>query len=541
MDLRRLSIARRAGLGFTLIALLAAASGLFSLWQMAAIRHGAVVVETNWVPGMRVVADIRELMLRIRTISLRMALDGDARNTSTFKAQMEVRQRELDERMKRLETFVDTPEERRLYAPFKASLEQYQKALAASFELVGQGRDQALHRLLLKDTKEVLNQSADQLQALSAYYNANVDSEGQAAVRQYQQSLTVSWIFLLIAALATSVVSWRLTRSIVRPLDQAVGAAERMAGGDLGAPLAIDGNDEITRLFRALGGMQHSLRGTLHLIRQSAGLLLTSASHLDGVSRASSDGIHRQSEQIEQAATAINEMSCAVEEVARNAVSTSEASSQSNHATRSGRALVEETVSAIESLGSDLQATFARIEQLAGQSQQVARVLDVIRAIAEQTNLLALNAAIEAARAGDSGRGFAVVADEVRALAHRTQQSTLEIDRMIEVMRGRSAEALASMDNSSRLAAITLEKALAAGTALGEISVAIQQISERNLVIASAAEEQAQVAREVDRNIVAIRDLSIESASGVSRLGVSSGELARLASELDEGMARFRL
>ncbi|WP_420875996.1 methyl-accepting chemotaxis protein [Pseudomonas typographi] len=287
--------------------------------------------------------------------------------------------------------------------------------------------------------------------------------------------------------------------------------------------------------------MQQSLRATLQLIRQSAGQLGSAAGELDAVTQDSSRGVNRQNEEIEQAATAINQMTSAVEEVARNAVSTSEASSQSNTSAQQGRVRVDETVSAIQALSGDVQNTSSLVETLAAQSQGIGKVLDVIRAIAEQTNLLALNAAIEAARAGESGRGFAVVADEVRALAHRTQQSTLEIDQMITAMRGGSAQALESTTSSNRLATQTLEKALAAGAALSEITASIERISERNQVIASAAEQQAHVAREVDRNIVNIRDLSIQSASGVSQISVSSGELARLAAQLNEGVARFRV
>jgi methyl-accepting chemotaxis protein len=198
-------------------------------------------------------------------------------------------------------------------------------------------------------------------------------------------------------------------------------------------------------------------------------------------------------------------------------------------------------VQSIQTLTSTVQSTSNLVQSLADQSQDIGKVLDVIRSIAEQTNLLALNAAIEAARAGESGRGFAVVADEVRALAHRTQQSTLEIDKMVSAMRSGSAQALESMLASREQAGSTLTLAQGAGEALVSITASIQQISERNLVIASAAEEQAQVAREVDRNIVNIRDLSMQSTTGANQISSSSHELSRLAAELSQVVARFRV
>jgi methyl-accepting chemotaxis protein len=169
----------------------------------------------------------------------------------------------------------------------------------------------------------------------------------------------------------------------------------------------------------------------------------------------------------------------------------------------------------------------------------ISKVLDVIRAIAEQTNLLALNAAIEAARAGEAGRGFAVVADEVRALAHRTQASTQEIEQMVGTIQKGSAGAMDAMQTSTQRARQTLEIAQDAGGALDRITDAINQISERNLVIASASEEQAQVAREVDRNLVNIRDLAVQTSDGANQTNAASQELSKLATSLNTLVARF--
>ena len=198
------------------------------------------------------------------------------------------------------------------------------------------------------------------------------------------------------------------------------------------------------------------------------------------------------------------------------------------------------TVDAIQTMTHDVQSTAQMIEGLAAQGRDIGKVLDVIRAIAEQTNLLALNAAIEAARAGEAGRGFAVVADEVRALAHRTQQSTREIEQMIGRVRGDTDSVVLSMHDNSQRVADTLTIAEQAGLALAEITRAMEQIHERNLVIASASEEQAQVAREVDRNLLNIRDLSLESADASTRTSATSQELSQLATGLQNLVVRFR-
>jgi len=259
------------------------------------------------------------------------------------------------------------------------------------------------------------------------------------------------------------------------------------------------------------------------------------------VTEDSTRALQQQSDEVEQAATAVNQMTAAVEEVARNAVSTSQASRQTDEIAHHGRAQVQRTVDSISQLTDDVTSTSAQVEHLAGDVRNIGQVLEVIRAIAEQTNLLALNAAIEAARAGDAGRGFAVVADEVRALAHRTQQSTQEIESMINTIEQGSASTVDAMRNSNQRAHSTLDVALASGQALDEITQAITAINERNLVIASASEQQAQVAREVDRNLVNIRDLSAQTSAGANQSNAASQDLANLAVELNVLVTQFKL
>jgi len=346
---------------------------------------------------------------------------------------------------------------------------------------------------------------------------------------------------LIIATVLTLLFAWLLTKSITQPIDSALKAAEDIAEGDLTRTITVDGTDEAGRLLAAMLKMQSKLRDTLQRISGSATQLASAAEELNAVTDESARGLSQQNNEIEQAATAVNQMTSAVEEVARNAVSTSEASKNATTSASDGRDLVQETVSAIERMSNDVQSTSTLIGNLADESRDIGKVLDVIRGLADQTNLLALNAAIEAARAGEAGRGFAVVADEVRALAHRTQQSTSEIERMIGSIQGGTEQAVNSMRSSTERAESTLNIAKGAGLALDTINSAVVEINERNLVIASAAEEQAQVAREVDRNLVNIRDLSTQSATGANQTSAASNELSRLAVDLNGMVARFKV
>ncbi|KII34759.1 methyl-accepting chemotaxis protein [Pseudomonas fluorescens] len=541
MLLRQLNIAPRAALGFALIAVLVALLGVFALGQMSSIRDSEVAVENQWLPSIRGGDEIREIMLRIRTISLRMALDQDPANIATYRSQMDTRDKELGEKIAAYDKLVNTPEGQQLYDQFKKTFAAYRNGIAQSFALAEQGKRDELTKLLLVDMKTVVDGSGKQLNDLADLFAKQVAAESQKSAAHYENSRTIVSLFIALAALATVALAMMLTRSIVRPLSSAVSAAESVAQGDLTRPIETHGNDEVSRLLKALATMQQNLRETLQGISGSATQLATAADELNAVTLDSTQGLQQQNNEIEQAATAVNQMTAAVEEVARNAVSTSDATRQSSESAHLGQVRVSETATAINALASDVQQTGELVQSLANQSQDIGKVLDVIRAIAEQTNLLALNAAIEAARAGESGRGFAVVADEVRALAYRTQQSTQEIEQMVQGMRSGSSLALDSMQASTARATTTLALAERAGEALQTITASVHEIHERNLVIASAAEEQAQVAREVDRNLVNIRDLSVRSAAGANQTSASSHELSQLANALQGMVRRFQL
>jgi methyl-accepting chemotaxis protein len=371
MNLRNLTIARRAGIGFTLISLLVALLGWFAMSQMSDIRQSEVQVETDLLPSLRVVGDIREAMLRIRTISLRMALDPDPKNISTYRSQMDTRSQQLAERLQTFSKFVDTPEETTLNGAFRKTLGEYQQGLAQSFVIAERGDMAALNKLLLVDMKVVVDGSGKQLADLGDYYQTQVDLQGQAAKSQYEQSRSVVLVFILLAGIATVILALWLTRSIIRPLEGAVRAAEQVAAGDLTQLIQVDGQDEVTRLQRALEQMQGNLRSTLRLINDSATQLASAATELNNVTEDSHRGLHQQNAEIEQAATAVTEMSSAVDEVARNAVSTSQASSDSNSAAQDGQSRVLQTVQSIESLSTQVQGTSVLVQNLADRSHDI--------------------------------------------------------------------------------------------------------------------------------------------------------------------------
>uniref|UniRef100_UPI003BB93552 methyl-accepting chemotaxis protein n=1 Tax=Pseudomonas poae TaxID=200451 RepID=UPI003BB93552 len=436
---------------------------------------------------------------------------------------------------------ISSPVEQSDYNDYMRLMGEYRKIETRLVTLSRAGDLQELTRVLNAESAANAEQINVALNKLTDFNNAQLAIINQSAADQYSSAF--NWVvgLLIIASLLTMLFAWLLTKSITQPIALALEAAETIAEGNLTRPIKVDGTDEAGRLLLAMQKMQEKLRDTLMRISGSATQLASAAEELNAVTDESARGLAQQDNEIEQAATAVNEMTSAVEEVARNAVSTSEASKNATASAGDGRDLVHETVNAIERMSGDVQSTADLIGNLAEESRDIGKVLDVIRGLADQTNLLALNAAIEAARAGEAGRGFAVVADEVRALAHRTQQSTSEIERMVGSIQGGTQKAVSSMRNSTERAESTLNIAKGAGLALETINTAVIEINERNLVIAAAAEEQAAVAREVDRNLVNIRDLSTQSSNGAAQTSAASGELTRLAVDLNSMVSRFRL
>ncbi|MDO4233674.1 methyl-accepting chemotaxis protein [Pseudomonas sp.] len=541
MSLRNMNIAPRAFLGFAFIGALMLFLGVFALNQMSKIRAATEDITLASVPSIRALDEFTQLTLRLRVLSYRLLTNREPDVQQKTLEAFDLRNQQIRTAQGVYEKLIETSEERSTYNEYVRLLAQYHQIEERMKSLSRANQVDELRALLNTELLTNSEQVNGVLNRLLEINNAMALDTNQQAEDQYNLAFNMVVGLLVIATALTLLFAWLLTRSITVPISQALEAAEEVAEGNLTRPIKVDGNDEAGRLLAAMAKMQDKLRDTLQRIAGSATQLASAAEELNAVTDESARGLTQQNNEIEQAATAVNEMTSAVEEVARNAVSTSEASRNATTSAGDGRDLVQETVSAIERMSGDVQATATLIGELANESRDIGKVLDVIRGLADQTNLLALNAAIEAARAGEAGRGFAVVADEVRALAHRTQQSTSEIERMIGSIQAGTEHAVDSMRNSTERAESTLNIAKGAGLSLDTINTAIVEINERNLVIASAAEEQAQVAREVDRNLVNIRDLSVQSATGASQTSAASNELSRLAVDLNGMVGRFRL
>lgn len=542
MNIRSMNIGSRAGIGFTIIALLVLVMGGIALFQAYQMDDAAAEIRNEWLPAVEAVGEVGSSLGRARALTLRTLILEEKSELNTTVDLVRSINQDVAMSLKGYEKEIDDSEDRQIFEKFKTSYEKYLSVQRQILEGVLSSPERA------DEIKMANGPLADDADQMMVFLNQLIKFNKKGAVYAADQTnkvfnaavfmIVVALIIILILMIVIAVV---LTRSIVSPLAEAVVVADRIADGDLTQRIKINGSDEPAHLLIALKKMQISLHDTIERISESSNMLASASEELHAVTEDTNRGLNQQSAEIDQAATAVNEMTAAVEEVARNAVNTADDSKAADKSTYQGREKVSQTLESINKLVGNISDTSSEVKILAQSAGEISQVLVVIRSIAEQTNLLALNAAIEAARAGDAGRGFAVVADEVRALAHRTQQSTAEIEQMIEGIQSGTGRAVDAMNESQDRANGTLVVAREANDALEVISEAITSINQKNLVIASASEEQAQVAREVDRNLVNIRDLSMQTSAGANQTNAASQELSRLAVDLHSMVSKFRL
>ncbi len=360
----------------------------------------------------------------------------------------------------------------------------------------------------------------------------------EAAMTSKMTTLTLVVVFFTLLALylfAGFYVSFETAISAIKD------TSAKLANGDLRPRLALDNQDEFAEVANSFNSMADQFTDVVRQLEFSISKLAANAESLSAASIQTNNGVQRQQQEVEQVATAMTEMTATVQEVARSASATAVATQNAHQQANNGRAIVSNSVSAIRSLSEEILVATSVVKQLEVDGESIGSVLDVIKSIAEQTNLLALNAAIEAARAGEQGRGFAVVADEVRTLASRTQDSTTEIQNMIERLQEGTRKAVSVMSESQSRTESAIQETQKESEFLEHITVAVTEIDDMCVQIASASEEQSSVANDISRSVDHINQVTMEAAQSSQQVTESSEGLARLASDLRALIARFRV
>ncbi len=370
---------------------------------------------------------------------------------------------------------------------------------------------------------------------------AQAEERSASVVRDGRTILIVGGLVAVTLVLIFGALVMRLQKRIASVLSGVTSALTQAASGDLTRRLSLSGAAEFTVLVDAFNRFCENTRELIGGIQGSSGELRDASASLAAITEQTSSGSRRQRAETEQVAAAMEQMSATVQDVARHAVHAAEAAGEADSQGKQGHAVVEQVMSSIADLARRIDEAAEVVNRVEAGSHSIGGILDVIGAISAQTNLLALNAAIEAARAGEHGRGFSVVADEVRTLAARTHESTEEIRRMIDELRGGTRDAVEVMSSSTDLARGAGGDAERAGAALAAINSAVGTINEMNTQIASAAEEQSQVANDMGRNLNSIHEVAGQQVESAERTEAAGRQLATLAEALGQRVQSFRI
>ncbi|WP_185266979.1 methyl-accepting chemotaxis protein [Halopseudomonas xiamenensis] len=435
-------------------------------------------------------------------------------------------------------SFLQQPELQSLRAPAAASSESLERALEIFEEeiILASTYDDTWDNYFQRISVEMAKTHQFSKAILDYLENDLIQrlGEGKRAMLILVSALVV--ILLLIVWLYLGF--YMATR---RTIEELSATMRQVAAGDMTGRVKVTSRDELGNLAGEFNGSIERIQGLIRHVSQTSGQVSDQSRQVVGISAESSQAVEAQRSQIEQVATAMNEMAATSQEVARSAALAVTNAEQVNNETANGRRMVESSVDGIEKLAGEIENSVKVINNLAEDSASISRVLDVIKGVAEQTNLLALNAAIEAARAGEQGRGFAVVADEVRTLAQRTQQSTQEIEQMIARLQDGVGAAVKAMGSSHSMTGEAVDSSLKVQSALDNILRAVTQIVDQSQQIAAAAEQQTAVSHDIDQNIVQINQSGERTADGARRTEQASGRMGELVSELQKIISAFRV
>ncbi|ELM3719532.1 methyl-accepting chemotaxis protein [Aeromonas sp. BC14] len=551
MNTSTMTIGKKLTAGFAVLGLMMAFIGGFSLLQFGNMNRAAIGFTDSILPAVVRTSTLGETINTLRRYELDVFLvAADPQQRAHYRDLSEQSLQEVARQVKAHDATIwaEDVEERRTFDIVKQDWDKY-VALHQRVRLMQDGGQLAEAQQLFMSEGVTLYTNLAKSVADLIRINHGYSVNSRAQVVEAFDSAKLSIIIALLLGLGLAgVLSTVLTRQIRDPLVMLARQAQRIASGDLGKSELqewIRGSrfkrDELGQLGAAIDRMQGALADLVSEIAGSVSQLSSAVEEVSAISEQSATGMARQQSEVSQVATAMNEMQSTVNEVARNTTDAMSAAKDASRTSTQGNQVVRSAISSIEEVSVKIEQAGAVVQQLEQDSNNISMVLDVIRGIAEQTNLLALNAAIEAARAGEQGRGFAVVADEVRSLAQRTQNSTAEISKMIEVLQERTAEAGSAMQLSRQQMQESVGLAREAGSSIDTINGAVTQITDMNTLIATATEEQNAVTEELNRSIVNIHNAADENALGAQQTAQACVELSKLANTLHHMTQRFTL
>ncbi|WP_446810089.1 methyl-accepting chemotaxis protein [Methylomonas sp. 2BW1-5-20] len=525
-----------------------------ALFSQAQIRQTTEDMGTTYLPGIENLLEADRDLYQVQVAERTLLLSNKDSSPQFASKQIAQIEENLQQSAERIQKFIDIAKRNDVMAAnIGGQVSKYRDS---------RSRWETLSREIV--SRQASGNPDDKAQALALSFGAAADqfaemrgvineltefTEKQAhlaeetASKVSRQSQFANAGIALAGLFIALVVILSAPRSVIAPINALIKHLEDIAkgGGDLSLRLPVASKDEIGRMATAFNRFVAELQDLVKSIVETSVSLASAAERQRQAAEGGRSCIIEQRQEIEHVATAMNEMTATVHEVARSAVNAADSARNADSDAAVGKTAVNETVASISDLAKAVQNAAAVVHDLEKESANVGSVLEVIKAVADQTNLLALNAAIEAARAGEQGRGFAVVADEVRTLASRTQGSAQEIQSMIEALQNQANRAVHVMNEGRNKAESSVTRAMSAGDTLNKITQAVGLINAMNAQIATAAEEQSCVSDEINRKTVKINDLAGVTAARGDEVAALAGQIDQLAHTLAGRVGRFKI
>lgn len=537
--IRDMSFRWKLTIPLLILAALLVLSGLFAFWALATVEKRLNRVASELLPQSSVVLEAdRDLY---QALSAERAIIAGV-NSAGLDAELSDNLQQASDRIAGYGEATDSAQGKALVAEFSRAFATWKATAMDNVRLARSGAAAQASNISYGRGYEEFSRARDLIDQMTGLINQQVDVEEVEAATDVGASHARVTTVLIVGGIVCLLMIIFFPGLITNPLRELLQRIRDIADGegDLTQRVVVHSNDELGQLSRAVNAFLEQLQTLIRQVAESTLQVASAAEEMSAIASGQEKLVNEQYMAVDQVSTAATEMSAAIHEVADNAHSTADAAREADRQGHAAADVVSATMSDLRRLAADVEEAAGVINNLEQDTDKIGGVLSVIEGIAEQTNLLALNAAIEAARAGEQGRGFAVVADEVRALAARTQDSTRDIQQMIQKLQSGTGQAVAVMQRGAELAGQSVEKAGATETSLSETSASVMRINDMAAQIAAACEEQSQTTEDIARNISGIRDLSNQSAQSSQESRDASNALARLASALQEQVGRFK-